>query len=289
MSKWIITTESGSDISIEEAARLGVGVIPMHVNMDNKSYDDGEFPAEEVCEYYNRTKKVPQTSGCSPDDFMHFFAKIKEENPGANILHLAYSAVTTVSYASACLVSEGDDSIVIVDTKHVSAGLRSIVLHTLEVLKRNPDISREELLVAVYTIRDITRMCFIPETLAYLHAGGRCGNLAYIGGKLLNLHPCVDIQDGKLIATKKYRGSFKKVIPELMRDYTKKYALDQSKLWLIETPYFTPEMKLVAESAAKDCGYNNISWVKTGCVITSHGGAGAFGIVGLTKPIESVL
>ncbi len=74
-----------------------------------------------------------------------------------------------------------------------------------------------------------------------------------------------------------------------MRDYTKKYALDQSKLWLIETPYFTPEMKLVAESAAKDCGYNNISWVKTGCVITSHGGAGAFGIVGLTKPIESVL
>ena len=286
MSKWIITTESGSDISQQEAASLGIGVIPMHVTMDGKSYDDGDFPPEEICDYYNRTKKVPQTSGCSPDDFIRFFAKIKEENPSANILHLAYSAVTTVSYASACLAAEGDDSIVIADTKHVSAGLRCVVLHALDVIKREPDISREKLLTEVYTIRNVTKMCFIPETLAYLHAGGRCGNLAYIGGRLLNLHPCVDIQDGKLIATKKYRGSFKKVIPELMSDYTKKYALDKSKLWLIETPNFSPEMKIVAESAAHECGYHNVSWVKTGCVITSHGGAGAFGIVGLTKPLN---
>lgn len=286
MSKWIITTESGSDISMEEAASLGIGVIPMHVMMDGKSYDDGTFPAEDICEYYNKTKKVPQTSGCSPDDFMRFFAKIKEENPGANIIHLAYSGVTTVSYASACLASEGDDSIVIADTKHVSAGLRCVVLHTLDVIKREPDISREKLLTAVYKIRNITKMCFVPETLAYLHAGGRCGNLAYIGGKLLNLHPCVDIQDGKLIATKKYRGGFKKVIPELISDYTKKYALDKGKLWFVAAPGFTPEMKHVAETAARECGYLNISWVKTGCVITSHGGAGAFGIIGLTQPLD---
>ena len=54
MSKWIITTESGSDISPQEGAALGVGVIPMHVTMDGKSYDDGAFPAEDVCEYQNK-------------------------------------------------------------------------------------------------------------------------------------------------------------------------------------------------------------------------------------------
>ena len=30
----------------------------------------------------------------------------------------------------------------------------------------------------------------------------------------------------------------------------------------------------------KELGYSNFTWVPTGCVITCHGGPGAFGIVG---------
>ena len=43
------------------------------------------------------------------------------------------------------------------------------------------------------------------------------------------------------------------------------------------------EVKKLAEKAAYDCGVKTITWVKTGGVITTHGGPGAFGVVGFHK------
>ena len=61
-------------------------------------------------------------------------------------------------------------------------------------------------------------MCFIPDTLKFLRAGGRVSNGAAIAGELLKLHPQIEILDGYLQATKKHRGKMKKiavkVIPE---------------------------------------------------------------------------
>ena len=65
-----------------------------------------------------------------------------------------------------------------------------------------------------------------------------------------------------------------------LAEHTEKFALDKEKIYLIWTPGFTDELKEVAENAAKELGYRQIIWMKTGCVITSHGGKGAFGVVG---------
>ena len=281
MKKWLLTAESGSDITREEAPTIGVEIIPMHVSMGQKSYDDGAFPPEEICRYYDRTRTLPKTSGCSPEDFTRFFDRLHRENPQAQILHLAYSAVTTVSCGSARIAAEGRDYVTIVDTKHVSVGLRAVVLQTAELLRRDPQISREDLVARVLDICDQTRMCFLPADLTYLHAGGRCGNLAFFGGQLLKLHPCIEILDGKLVATQKYRGNFRKVVPELIRAYTAANRLSREKLWFIWAPGLEEDVKAAAEKTACQCGYSNVEWVKTGCVITTHGGPGAFGIVGL--------
>ena len=31
--------------------------------------DDGTFPSEEICAYYERTRELPRTSGSTPEDF----------------------------------------------------------------------------------------------------------------------------------------------------------------------------------------------------------------------------
>ncbi|MGB7366959.1 DegV family protein, partial [Carnobacterium jeotgali] len=43
MTKFIITTESGSDISPELIERYNIQVIPMHVTMGSETFDDGSF------------------------------------------------------------------------------------------------------------------------------------------------------------------------------------------------------------------------------------------------------
>ena len=96
----LLSAETGSDIPAELARELGIILIPMHVSMGDQTLDDGTFPPEDVCAYYDRTGKVPTTCGSTIYDFESVYEEIFAKDPDAQILHLAYSAVTTCSYHS---------------------------------------------------------------------------------------------------------------------------------------------------------------------------------------------
>ena len=60
MSKYIIVAETGSDVPKEMAAEYGIYLVPMHVTFGDVMKDDGAFPTQEVCDYYDRTGKTQQ-------------------------------------------------------------------------------------------------------------------------------------------------------------------------------------------------------------------------------------
>ncbi|MBQ2245277.1 MAG: DegV family EDD domain-containing protein [Oscillospiraceae bacterium] len=279
-NKIILLAETGSDIPASVAKEKGIYLVPMHVTMGDETLDDGAFPPEEVCAYYDRTGKVPTTSASIPHDFTTVLTQIRREHPGSQILHLAYSAVTTCSYQNALLAGEGQTDIRSVDTKHVSVGQCAVVLAMADYLMSHPDITLEQAAAEAERISARTQMCFIPRNLDYLRAGGRVSNAVALVGNLLGLHPCIEIIDGKLIAGKKYRGNMTKTVPTLIREYTEKHALDRSFLYFIQSPYLEEDVKQIAETTARELGFRATEWIKTGCVITCHGGPGAFGIVG---------
>lgn len=279
----VIVAESGSDITPEVAEKYGIEIVPMHVSMGDKVRADGTFPVDEICEYYDTTGKLPKTSGSSPEDFNKVFDSIHEKYPEKHILYLAYSASTTVSYASANIAAEGRDYITMLDTKHVSVGQYAAVTTVAEMLEKNQDITVDEALAYAEKVCKKTRMCFVPNDLEYLKAGGRVSNVVFISGRLLKIHPRIEILDGKLIATKKHRGNLSKIAPQLVYDYAEENKLNRDKLWLIWAIGTTDAVKKAAYDAAVDCGFKEIEWVKTGCVITCHGGPGAFGVVGMAE------
>lgn len=282
-NKIIMVAETGSDVSKELARELGVVLIPMHVSMGGTSLDDGAFPPEDVCAYYDRTGKVPTTSGSTAYDFESVYERIFAENPEAQILHLAYSAVTTCSYHSSELAIEGkpyEKNVRILDTKHVSVGQCSVVVAMAKWLEAHPEATLDEAYAQAQRIAEKTRMCFIPKNLDYLRAGGRCSNAVALVGNLLNLHPCIEIVDGKLLAGKKYRGAMTRIAPVLLREFAQKHELKKEHIYFINTPYMEEGIREVLNAEAEKLGFQKITWVKTGCVITCHGGPGAFGIVG---------
>ncbi len=277
----ILVAETGSDITKELAKAYGIYLVPMHVQMGDVTLDDGTFPPEDVCAYYDRTGKVPTTSASTPYDFTKIFDEIHERYPEHHILHLAYSAVTTCSYQNAVLVSEDRPYVKSVDTKQVSVGQAAVVLAVAKYLNAHPDCTIDEAAKEARAIADRTQMCFVPKNLDYLRAGGRVSNAAAMVGNLLGLHPCIEIIDGKLMAQKKYRGTLKKVAPKLIEDFVSKHGLDREHLYLIDTPTLEEEIKALAEEKAKKLGFKTVTWMKTGCVITCHGGPGALGVVGV--------
>ena len=281
--KILRSAESGSDIPKELARELGVVLIPMHVSMGSETLDDGTFPPEDVCAYYDRTGKVPTTSGSTPYDFESVYDRLYEENPNLQILHLAYSAVTTCSYHSCELAVEGkpyEKNVRIVDTKHVSVGQCAVVAAVAAWLKDHPEATLDEAAAAAVAIGEQTKMTFIPDNLDYLRAGGRCSNAVALVGNLLQLHPCIEIIGGKLIAGKKYRGQLAKVAPALLKEFIAKHQLSRAHMYFIHTPYMKEEVRNALDAEAAALGIREVTWIKTGCVITCHGGPGAFGIVG---------
>ena len=106
MSSVILLAETGSDITPELANALNIRLVPMHVSLGDVTLDDGAFPAEDVHAYYERTGKTPTTSGSTPYDFEKVLEEIFSADPGARVLYLAYSAVTTCSYHSCELAIE---------------------------------------------------------------------------------------------------------------------------------------------------------------------------------------
>ena len=283
MEKIILVAETGSDVNATLAAEYGIEIVPMHVSFDTETLADGSFPVERIVDYYETTGKLPKTSGSTPEDFEQAFDRIHAAHPDAQLLYLAYSSVTTCSMQSAVLAAEGRDYVTILDTKQVSAGQCNVVIAMAEILKEHPDMTIGEAKKAAEELILRAKMCFMPDNLEFLRAGGRVSNVAFLGARILNLHPVIEILDGQLMATKKYRGKMTKVAAQLITDYTEKYDLDRECLWLIYVTGLSDAVRAAVEAAAQECGFRQIRWLKAGGVITTHGGPAAFGLAGFTK------
>ena len=283
MSKIILVAESGSDITPELAARYGIHIVPMHVAFDENTMDDGSFPPEKIVEFYQSTGRLPRTSGSTPDDFTPIFDRIHSEHPDAQILYLAYSAITTCSYQSAVIAGEGRDYVHPVDTRQVSVGQGAVVVEVAKALQANPGMTIQEAISKSNEIIDRARMCFLPDNLEFLRAGGRVSNVVALGSRILSLHPTIEILDGKLTATKKYRGKMEKVAAQLVTDYAQSYDLDRDTLWLIWTVGLSDAVKEAVKQAAAECGFRHLEWIRANGVITTHGGPAAFGLAGFAK------
>ncbi len=283
MKSIVLVAETGSDITPELASKYGIEIVPMHVAFETETLDDGTFPVEKICDYYKNTGKLPKTSGSTPEDFIRIFDEIHEKWPKAHILYMAYSAVTTCSYQSAKIASEDRDYITLIDTKQVSAGQCAVVVAMAQILQSNPSMTIEQAVKAADDLIAHAKMCFMPDNLEFLRAGGRVSNVAFLGSRILSLHPCIEILDGKLVATKKYRGKMTKVAAQMIKDYAESYHLKKDCLWLVYTVGLSDEVRQSVECAAKECGFDELQWIPAGGVITTHGGPAAFGLAGFSE------
>jgi DegV family protein with EDD domain len=282
MEKYILLVETGADLPADLADRFHIQQVSMHVSFGDDTRDDGTIPIRELFSYYESHGVLPQTSGCTPHDFEKAFDAIRAQHPDKHILHLAYSAATTCSYQSALLAAEDRENITSIDTKHVSAGQTLVTLATAHYLQEHPDCSVEQITEVVTLLRENCRMAFFPGDLAYLKAGGRVSNAAYLGAKLLALNPLIEVNDGRLEAVKKYRGSMKKVALHMLKEYTESKQLDKRILAFVYSEGLDETLKQSLADEAQQCGFERILWVQTGCVVSTHSGPGAFGVSGFT-------
>lgn len=283
MPKIVITAETGCDIPAAEAAELGVTLVPMHVSLGEKTIDDGELSSAEMLERCRQLGVLPKTSGCMPVDFQRVFDRIHEQDPSAQILHVAYSAATTCSLESAMTAAEGRDYVATMDTGHVTIGQGLIVRETAAWVRAHPEATLEQARAHAEELSGRVRMAFLPGDLGYLRAGGRLSNAAFVGATLLKIKPVVELIDGRLVATKKLRGSMTSAAVALIDYLALREEFDPSRVVFVKSPGLPDQVQQAASDHARDLGFERVEWYDTGNVITSHCGPGALGVAFATR------
>lgn len=283
MRRIILTTESGADLSKDTAEKHDVQVVPMHVIMDDKDYLDGTLAVQDIYDYHERTKKIPSTTATNAHEYEHFFKKIKEHYPGCIIIHIGYTSKASSSFQNALIATENLDDIILIDALNVTGGLAAIVMYAVDLLDKDPSIEPERLAGKIESIVPKSRLTFVPGSLEFLKAGGRVSNLAYLGGALLKIKPCIELKDGKLVSTKKYRGKMSAVTEKLLQEYLNQYDIDKGQLYLLYSIGLDESIKDRMTAIAKEHGFKNIKWMQAGAMISTHAGPGGFGVAGIER------
>lgn len=276
----IVVAESGADIPRRFVEEYQIQIVDMHVAFDNETHDDSTVTGEDVVNFFKRTGRLPKTSACNPQDFTEAFDRIHQEAPEAKILYLAYSAVTTSSYQSEVIATKGREYVRSLDTKLVSFGESAFVVAVAGMIRRHPEWTVDDAYTFAQTLLPKFHMCFIPQTLNFLKAGGRVSNAGALIGSVLKIVPRINILDGYLVADKKYRGRFDKTIEKAMKEMDDKYHYARDLLWIGMGPGFYEKYRDTVQTIADRMGFRKLVWCPTGAVITTHGGPGAFGIAG---------
>ena len=217
MKKVAVMTDSNSGISQEDAAKLGITVIPMPFTIDNVDYYEGVNLTQD--EFYKLLDAGGDvlTSQPSPDSIMNAWddtLKTYDE-----IVYIPMSSGLSGSCQTAyMLAADYDNKVFVVDNQRISVTQRQSVIDALELAKRGKSASE---------IRDIliedkfnSSIYIMLDTLKYLKKGGRITPAAAAFGELLRIKPVLQIQGEKLDAFAKARtlSSGKSIMFNAVRD-----------------------------------------------------------------------
>lgn len=177
---------------------------------------------------------------------------------------------------------DAEEKVTVIDSRNLSTGIGLLVVEATIMAKEGK--SREEIERKINELIPKVRASFVVDTLVYLHRGGRCSAVSALIGGALPLHPKIVVKNGKMDASKKYRGKIEKVIKSYARDLEKdlKNAIPD-RVFITRSQCeakVVDEVRCYLESLGV---FNEILETRAGGVISSHCGPGTLGILFISK------
>ena len=281
MSKVKITADTVCDLSEELKKRYDITTIPLYVTRDGVTLKDGiEITQKEVFEYYRTTGKLCSTAAINVEDFSRFFQE--QLKTCDELIVITISSEFSSCYQNACIAAEDFSGVYIVDSRNLSTGEGLVAVAAAKLAQQG--LSASEICTKLHhEIIPKVDASFYVANVEYLHKGGRCSSIAALGANLLKLKPCIDVIEGKMKVTKKYRGAMDKCMCEYVKDrLTQVEAVDDELIFVTHT-CSTDFAISAAEEIKKHRRFNEIAITEAGCTVACHCGEDTLGILFIRK------
>ncbi len=216
-----IVTDSTSDMSQDEAERRSITIVPLTINIEDKSFRDGiDILPQEFYRRLPTLSKLPTTSQPAVGVFQQTYEQLTADGSQVISIHISSKLSGTFNSANLAAQNFSAGQVTVIDSTWVSAALGLPVIKAAEMARAGKEAP--EIIEAVKSSISRVNLLAVADTLEYLKKGGRIGGLRAFAGGILSIKPIFTVKDGEVAPFENVRT--KKKALERMAEVVKSWG-----------------------------------------------------------------
>lgn len=277
MEKFIVTTDSGCDLSGEYCESMGIVPLKMCWTAGEENITDTMVPTELKAFYDGmRSGMEPKTSQVTPYQYIEFWTPLLERR--LPIVHIALGSAISGTYANGVKAAEmmreehPDCVIHVVDSTLASVGYGMLAINAAKM--RDEGFTPEQCVAELERTKASVNTIYTTGDLTYLYRSGRVSRTGMVVAHALNIWPILRLNiEGTLLVTAKERG--KKHTLDRINKIIEEAVLEPEKQTLYICHSDIPEeAHEFGESLKELFGFKDVFYTYIGTTIGSNCGPG---------------
>lgn len=279
----ILSADSTCDLGDELRARYNVQYYPFHVILDGQLHADGvDLMPDQIYEVYREKKILPKTAAINTAEYIEYFKQWVDQ--GYEVIHLTLGSGLSATYNNCRLAAQELPGVYAIDSCNLSTGSGHLVIEAGERIAAG--MPAAQIAEEVQALASHVQASFVIDTLEFLYKGGRCSALAMLGANMLQLKPCIEVDNtsGSMNVGKKYRGSLDKALTQYVQDKLDgRNDIRYDRIFITHSGISDERIQLVKKLVEKYGDFKETFVTRAGCTISSHCGPNTLGILFMTK------
>lgn len=241
-----IVTDTAARLPLDWAQENGVIVLPHLIKLDGFAFrEDVDLNEAGLIEKL-KPHPVPFTvAGPLTDDFSRVYKELADAKCDVISIHISSGLSETVQNAARAREDyRGRCNIQIIDSQSMALGLNELVRAAVDLVKRGQSIE-----VIVKQLRGLMQHIygiFISDDMPYLEHSRRLRPAQSMLGKMLEIIPCLSLEEGNLVAVEKVRSPERAI--EKLTEFAAEFDEDAKIAVLQLLPEHTERTNALLES-----------------------------------------
>ena len=268
--RFAVVTDSTADLPDEWRERYRIEVVPLKVIFGSETFRDRVDMTDE--EFFRRlatSTRLPTTSAPSPGEFAEVYRRLAKDYEACISIHLGAQLSATVEAARVGAQAVEGFTVNVIDSQIVTMPVAFLCQVAAE---------SETLEAATAAVEERVPRCRVLallDTLRYLEMGGRLSRAQAMIGTMLDLKPLLLVADREIKPVDRVRTR-SRAISRMVDYFRGELPAEHVAVMHAQAP---EEAEMLAAGLRSDRPGRKVAIGKIGCVLGTHTGPKALGIV----------
>jgi DegV family protein with EDD domain len=273
-----IVTDSTCDLPENIVRQQAITVIPLHINVGDKSFLDGvDLSRTEFYTQLPNYESFPKTATPSLETFTQAYDRLADEGAQAILsIHISETLSATINSARVAAEQFTRIPVTVLDSSQLSLGTGFLVERAAQMAQAGKKM--EEIISTLQEMMKRTYVFASLKTLEYLRRSGRMNSAIARFGEILQIKPLLHMNMGKATA---HRTRTQKRAAARLLGWLAEYA-PYEKLAVVHAGV-QEEAEALYEQVRSFFPQDVVSIVQITPVLGAHLGIGALGFACISK------